>query len=78
MTLEIDLRNSHDVSQDFYEELLTEYAENFSWEKVLDLQEKHEDIEKKLPNVSDQEFDEYVIIGDMIAALLSRKEQNSV
>lgn len=68
-----DLKSAHGVSQEFYEELLTELE--FSWEKVLDLQEKYEDLEKRLPNVSDQEFDEYVILGDMIAALLSNRRE---
>ena len=70
MTNQSDLRTAHDISQEFYEELLTELE--FSWEKLLDLQEKYEDIEKRLPNVSDQEFDEYIILGDMIAALLQK------
>ena len=66
--------------QEFYEELLEEYRDNVSklkavgnnypWEQLVEVQEKHSEIEKKLPNVSDEEFEEYIWLGDLLAVLL--------
>ena len=68
--LEESLRQAHQY-QDFYEELLSDcLVLDDRWQRIIDIQEKHQEIEARLPNLSDGEFDEYIILGDMLAALL--------
>ena len=71
-------RQAQDISQEFYEELLREYANQVGdniWEQILEVQEKHDEIEKQLPNVADDVFDEYVFLGDLLAVLLNSIKQ---
>ena len=63
------LRQAHRIDQTFYEELLEDYPIG-TWEQILDIQEKRSEIEKQLPDVSDEEFDEFVFLGDLLAVLL--------
>ena len=66
--------------KDLYEEMLCEYHQTASalklvgdtevWVKVITLQERQDAIERRLPNVTKEEFDEYVFQGDLIAVLL--------
>jgi len=67
-----ELRQARKYSQEFYEELLSEYhkSDDIPWEQVLELQEKRDLIEASLPYVSDEEFDEYIFLGDILAVLL--------
>ena len=67
--LEETLRQAHRIDQTFYEELLEDYTAG-TWEQILDIQEKRDDIAKRLPDVSDEEFDEFVFLGDLLAVLL--------
>ena len=71
--LEETLRQAHDY-EEFYQELLDSYLVHVmeigdNWERVIDIQAKHQEIEAKLPNVSDSEFEEYIILGDILAVL---------
>jgi len=80
--LENTLMKTHFISQEFYEDLLfVEYTNLIHaldtinhtgvWDKILDLQERHDTVEAKLPNVSDTEFEEFVVVGDLLAANLA-------
>lgn len=81
--LKQDLFQSHKVDQRFYEELLEQYSiqvwalklkdDLYSYEQTLQLQDEYEKIEQWLPRVSEDTFDRYVVIGDLIAVLLEQK-----
>jgi len=65
------LRIARKYGQEFYEELLEDYPKQVNfWEELLEVQEKHNEIEACLPNVSDEEFEEFVFLGDLLAVLL--------
>ena len=80
--LEDTLRRTHPISQDFYEELLIIDYMNCVWTlnsidsmslwgRIIELQERHDAIGAKLPNVSDAEFEEYIVVGDLLAVSLA-------
>ena len=60
-----------------YEELLEEYGSQLKeilgdefWSTVLELQDKQVEINQRLPNVTDEEFEEYVFNNDLLGILL--------
>jgi len=73
-------RQSHKYSQEFYEELLDEYAvhvwalksikDEYPWMQALKIQEKYDKIEARLSNITDEEFEEFIVLGDFLAVLL--------
>jgi len=73
-------RQAHKYSQEFYEELLKEYAiyvlalrstgDSYPWEEILELQDKQVEINQRLPNVTDEEFNEYIFNNDLLGILL--------
>ena len=63
--------------QIIYEQLLREFGnqlkempENDFWRLVLGVQEESVSIARKLPNVTDEEFDDYVFNNDLLGILL--------
>ena len=79
--LEETLRQAHGYSQEFYEELLDDYVVNvwalksigdsYPWERAIELQEKQQKIESRMPNITAGEFDEYTILSDQLAILFT-------
>ena len=73
-------KQAHDIDQTFYEELLDSYAINvealklakdeYTWTQVLELQEQYDALEARLPEVSDEEFEEFILLGDFLVILL--------
>jgi len=73
-------RQAQGISQEFYEEILGDYSvhiralksigDSYPWEQVLEIQEKHDAIGRQLPNVSDEVFEEYIFLNDLMGVLL--------
>ncbi len=67
-------------NRETYEPILKDYGEcirnmsvfdqNWHWEQSLIIQEQLDLIEKQLPNVTDEEFDKYTCLLDILAILL--------
>lgn len=65
-------------SQEFYEELLSEFetyilalknnGDNYPWELALRVQEQLDEVEKSMS--SEDEFEEYVFLNDVLGVLL--------
>ena len=78
--LEDDLRIAQKYSQIFYEEILGEYAINiwalkfanddYPYLQAIEIQERYSDLGRMLPMITEEEFDEYVLLGDQLAVLL--------
>ena len=76
--LEETLRQAHQY-ETFYRELLGDwfvlihalkYAKDpYPWERMIEIEEEKSLIEAKLPNVSDDEFDKYVVLWDLLGVL---------
>ena len=57
---------------DLYErkmKLLVEQNSDYLWQQLIEIQDKYDNIEKKLPNASDEEFEEYIYLGDLLAVI---------
>ena len=77
--LEGTLRQALSISQEFYGELLDDYAvqvwalksigDSYPWEKAIDIQERHSKIESRMPNITKEEFEEYVLLNDLLGVL---------
>lgn len=39
------------------------------WDLVLELQDRHDEVESRLPDIDDSEFEKYIIIGDLIGVI---------
>ena len=44
--------------------------DSYPLERAIDLQEQYDAIKKKLPSVSDEEFEEFVCLTDVLGVLL--------
>ena len=72
-------KEAHNLDRTFYEECLKDYAvqvwalksigDNYPWEQVLEIQEEHDDLSQALPWISDKKFEEYIVLGDLLAVL---------
>lgn len=79
--LEETLRQALPISQEFYEELLDDYSiyvwalnvigDNYPLEKAIEVQEKYSEIESRMPNITEEEFDEYTFLSDQLAILFT-------
>ena len=50
-----------------YEEVIKLLSLSDKWEQVLTMQEQYDQIELRMPNITDREFTEYICLGDMLA-----------
>ena len=67
------------IDRGFYQELLNDYTnkiqelksnnDSLFWERAIMLEERKADIEARLPNVSDEEFEEYVALLDLLGII---------
>ena len=65
--------------QSFYQECMNEYAtyiwalksidDPYPWEQAIEAESRRADIESRLPNVSEEEFDEYTHIWNQLGIL---------
>ena len=83
--LEESLRGAHSIDQNFYNELLEEYelhmltlksvGDSYPWEQAIIIQEKHDKMSQLLGQaplgMSNDDFEEYIILGDLLAVLLN-------
>ena len=77
--LEESLRQAQKIDQGFYEELLEDYFvyvralksvdDSYPWLRAIDIQEEHSEIRARLPNVSEDEFEVYIHLGNLLAIL---------
>ena len=49
--------------------ILVKGGSNYPWEQILEIEELHNEIEKRLPNVMEDEFEEYIYLGDLLGVL---------
>jgi len=75
--LEESCRLSYSISQDFFQDLLSEYAlyiqsidNSYPWERVLEIQDRQQELDNKGHLITDEEFEEYAFLFVMMAALL--------
>jgi hypothetical protein len=79
--LEETIKSAHEVDELFYQDLLDDYfvhieamknlKMSYPYDKAAAVQDRHSQIETKLPNVSQADFEEYVMLNDMLAILLN-------
>jgi len=77
--LEETLRQALPISQEFYEDILSDYSvhvwalksigDSYTWERAIEAQEKHSEIEAMMPDITEGEFDEYVLLNDLLGIL---------
>ena len=77
LELEETLKDAHSVDQEFYEQLLSDYAiqvyslkltDNiWFWEHAIEIQERQDQI--KITICTDEEFEEYILLGDLLVVL---------
>ena len=75
--LEETLRQAHKIDEGFYQELLRDYTVqvmslksiDYLWEKIVEIEERRASIEARLPNVTDEEFEDYVVMWDLLGIL---------
>ena len=56
---------------------MAENGDQFYWELAISLEEKRSEIEPKLPNVTDRQFEEFAMIWDILGPLYSYLEKES-
>ena len=79
------LKEAKELTQEYYEELLAELSkylwallsinDSYPWEQLIVLQDKHNRMNMMLPNVTDEEFEDYIIVGDLIAVTLEYEKE---
>ena len=77
--LEETLRQAHKVDEGFYRELLTDYivgiwalksiGDLYPLDRAIDLEEQRSNIEARLSNVTEEEFEDYVVLWDLLGIL---------
>ena len=78
--LEKNLKYAFDhCTKELYENTLKEYDEkirelkkkdcDYPWERLLELEDRHDVLNRALPNVTDEEFEEYIHTGNLLAVL---------
>ena len=83
--LKESLKGAKELAQEYYEELLAELSkyiwallsinDSYPWEQLIVLQDKHNKMNMMLPKVTDDEFEDYIITGDLIAVTLEYEKE---
>ena len=79
MELEETLWQAHKIDEAFYQEILHDWAVNvlalkyigdsYPWERLIDIEERRLDIEARLPDVSEEDFEDYIVLWDLSGIL---------
>ena len=44
----------------------------YYWDLIIELEERKQELESRLPKVSDSEFEEYILVWELLGALYYR------